>query len=57
MLLKINCKYNDQEAWCINKNVKRSLFGIGAKCCNLYNNKKCKYQEKCIESKFEIYLS
>lgn len=33
MQKKINCKYNDSGAWCTNKNIKRSLFGIGARCC------------------------
>ena len=29
MQRKINCKYNDEGAWCTNKNIKRSLFGHG----------------------------
>lgn len=32
----INCKWNDRGAWCENENVKRSLFGIGARCCVEY---------------------
>ncbi len=31
-----NCVYNDNGAWCTNKSVKRSLFGIGARCCIAY---------------------
>jgi hypothetical protein len=33
---KINCIYNDNHAWCTNKNIKRSIFGIGARCCKVY---------------------
>ncbi|MFW5847506.1 MAG: hypothetical protein ACOCVF_01115 [bacterium] len=33
MIIKVNCKYNDQGAWCTNKEIKRSLFGLGARCC------------------------
>ena len=45
MQRKINCKYNDQGAWCTNKNVKRSLFGIGARCCTEFNDKECELKE------------
>jgi len=31
--IKNDCKYSDKVSWCKNKNVKRSLFGIGARCC------------------------
>ena len=47
MGIKINCIYIDNVAWCKNKNIKRSLFGLGARCCVNYpygNN--CKYQIK-----------
>jgi len=47
MGININCKYNDRGAWCINKNVKKSLWGFGARCCSLYpglNGEKCQYQ-------------
>lgn len=49
MGININCKSNDQGAWCKNKNIKRSLFGIGARCCVLYpglNGEKCEHQEQ-----------
>lgn len=48
-MINIDCKDNDQGAWCKNKNVKRSLFGLGARCCVLYpglNGKECKHQTK-----------
>ena len=45
MIIKINCKYNDSGAWCTNKDVKRSLFGIGARCCSEHNDKKCELKE------------
>ena len=30
---KINCRYNDEGAWCRCKEVKRSLFGLGVRLC------------------------
>ena len=48
IIVKVNCKSNDRGAWCKDKRIKRSLFGIGARCCILYNNQvsKCEFQEK-----------
>jgi len=49
MMIRINCKYNDSGAWCKHKKVKRSLFGIGARCCTLYPysfDSTCKFQEE-----------
>lgn len=46
---KINCKYNDRGAWCTHRGIKRSLFGIGARCCVLYpplNGGECSYQRE-----------
>lgn len=40
MQKKVNCKYNDRGAWCTNKNIKRSLFGIGARCCVEFSGNK-----------------
>lgn len=55
MGIRINCKYNDRGAWCTNKNIKRSLFGIGARCCVLYpDGISCKYQEKYEKPKVSI---
>ena len=46
MMIKVNCKWNDQGAWCKNKEIKRSLFGFGARCCIEYgNNKTCQFKE------------
>lgn len=45
MQRKINCKYNEKGAWCTNENIKRSLFGIGARCCTEFNDKKCELKE------------
>ena len=45
MQKKVNCKYNDKGAWCTNKNIKRSLFGIGARCCVEFSDKQCKLKE------------
>ena len=33
MGINVNCKFNDQGAWCTNKLIKRSLLGLGARCC------------------------
>ena len=45
-MIKVNCKWNDQGAWCTNKKVKRSLFGLGARCCIEYgSNKTCQSKE------------
>ena len=47
IVVKINCTYNDQGAWCTDKRVKRSLWGFGARCCIEYcDNKTCDYKEK-----------
>jgi hypothetical protein len=46
MILKINCKFNDNGAWCANKNIKRSLFGMGARCCCEYDGKTCSIKEE-----------
>lgn len=43
----INCRHNDDRAWCNNANVPRSLFGFGARCCveDLpLNPVKCEYK-------------
>ena len=49
MGVSINCIFNDQGAWCTNKNIKRSVFGIGARCCIEYppfNGRKCKFKQE-----------
>ena len=40
----INCEYNDRGAWCKDVRVKRSLLGMGARCCLVFDNKDCPYQ-------------
>ena len=45
-MIKINCIWNDQGAWCKNKEIKRSLFGLGARCCIEYgSNKTCQLKK------------
>jgi len=50
MVRKINCKFFEYGGYCKNELVKRSLFGIGARCCILYFYSsrpiKCQYQKK-----------
>ena len=48
-MINVNCKYNDKGAWCKNKNIKRSLFGIGTRVCKLYGEyflSSCEYKEE-----------
>lgn len=45
MGIKINCVYNDKGAWCKNINIKRSFFGLGARCCKEFENP---FKETCI---------
>lgn len=45
MKVKVNCKHNNEGAWCTNKKVKRSLFDLGARCCSDYANKHCCFKE------------
>ena len=45
-MIKINCIWNNQGAWCKNREIKRSLFGLGARCCVEYDgNKTCQLKE------------
>lgn len=44
MNIKINCTYNVESAWCNNKNIKRSLFGIGTRCCKEFNGEVCTFK-------------
>ena len=46
MPIKINCIHNHDGAWCANKKVKRSLFGMGARCCIEYPRRKDKCEHK-----------
>ncbi len=50
-MVKINCKYNDGQAWCKCSKVKRKLWGIGARMCVEFENTgfrsvKCKFKEE-----------
>ena len=48
MQRKINCQHNDRGAWCTNKKVRRSLWGIGARCCTEYYTfcNKCEHKKE-----------
>ena len=41
---RINCISNNKGAWCKDKRVSRSLFGLGARCCLVFEDKSCPYQ-------------
>lgn len=51
MNFKINCKFNDNGAWCKHKSIKRSIFGIGARCCVEYTDKpiECEFKESKVK--------
>lgn len=51
MNLKVNCKFNDTNVWCKHKIIKRSFFGIGARCCIEYSDNpiKCELKEDKIK--------
>ena len=43
-----HCLHSDNSAWCKNKNIKKSLFGLGARCCKIYpslDENKCEFFE------------
>ena len=49
MMININCKSYERGGWCKDKRIKRSLFGIGARCCVLLDDhfsSKCPHQKK-----------
>jgi len=48
MGVNINCKMNDHGAWCKDKRVKRSLLGIGARCCIVFEKREkvCPFQNE-----------
>lgn len=41
----VNCKKNNKGAWCKDKRIKKSLSGIGARCCKIFEGKICEYQD------------
>jgi hypothetical protein len=46
MFKKVNCRWAENPGgWCKNKLIKRSLLGIGARCCVKYydDDKECIY--------------
>ena len=43
-MININCRQNDQGVWCKDSRVKRSLFGIGARMCPVFESKQCEFQ-------------
>ena len=54
MMRNVNCIHNDKGAWCKNKNIKRSLFGLGARCCVEFQDRgvECKYKKMKPKPKF-----
>lgn len=48
MHINVNCSSNKNGAWCNDKRVKRSLFGLGARVCSVFNGKECPFQKSHI---------
>jgi len=46
MNIKVNCKYSECNVWCTNKNIKRSILGLGTRLCILNDTNNCEYQEQ-----------
>lgn len=44
-MININCQQNDRGAWCKDKRVRRSLLGIGVRCCKIFEGDVCEYQK------------
>ena len=45
MQVNVNCRQNDSKAWCKDKRVPRSLFGLGARVCCMHNGTPCPFQD------------
>lgn len=48
MYINVCCNYFISGGYCNNSNIKKSLFGLGAKCCIKYPilSTKCKYYDE-----------
>ncbi len=42
----VNCTANDHGVWCKDKRIKRSLWGIGARMCLVFDGQVCPLQQK-----------
>lgn len=54
MILKINCIHNKNNAWCTNKNIKKSFWGLGARCCVEHQDKICELKQKKQRNEFKV---
>ena len=54
MQLKINCKMNKDGAYCLDRRVGKSLFGIGARTCRVFDGKKCEFQDKSKKPQIDV---
>lgn len=54
MVLKINCIHNKDNAWCTNKNIKKSFWGLGARCCVEHQDKFCELKQKKQNKFYEL---
>ena len=45
MQINVNCKMNDNKAWCKDTRVKKSFFGLFARVCSVHNGEDCPYQD------------
>lgn len=44
--IKVDCIHNDQGPWCLNRKVKRDLFGFGPRCCPVPYGNGCDLKEE-----------
>lgn len=44
MHISVNCEFNDGGAWCKCPDVKRSLLGMGARMCKVFEGEYCVHQ-------------
>ena len=47
-MIRVNCQWNDQGTFCTNKEIKRSLFGLGSRYCiehDVLNRRQCRLRK------------
>ncbi len=44
--IKVNCVYNEQGCRCKNIHIKKSLWGLGTRCCPVFYAESCYLQKE-----------